>query len=66
MVETNGVSKPSWLLVVATVLAVGSGGAYFWQYFHGVRGADLLGFTTVYVAAPLGLSLILLFQYLKK
>lgn len=62
----NLVKKPVWLLAVATVLALGSGGAYFWQYFSGLRGTELLGFTTVYVAVPLGLSLILLFQYLKK
>ena len=64
--EINGTSKPGWLLLVATVLAVGAGGAYFWKYFSGLRGADLLEFATFYVAVPLGVSLILLFQYLKK
>ncbi len=62
----NGASKPVWLLLVATMLAVGAGGAYFWKYFGGLRGEGLLEFATLYVALPLGLSLILLFQYLKK
>ena len=64
-VEANGLQKPTWMLVVATVLAVGSGGAYFWNFFHGLRGEELLEFTTIFVAVPLGLSLILLFKYLK-
>jgi hypothetical protein len=59
----------SWLLLLASLLALAGGGVYFWQLQTGLRGADLLGFTCWAVCPLLVLSLLTLFiamQYLKR
>ena len=55
-----------WLLVVAALIALAAGGTYLWKWQLGVRGADLLGFTSLWVALPLALSLILMFSHFNK
>lgn len=56
-------AKPKWLLISSATLAVLAGGAYLWKWLAGVRGADLLGFTALWIAVPLALSMILMFFY---
>lgn len=55
-----------WLLALAALLALTAGGLYFWQWQRGLRGVDLLGFTSLYVCLPLALSLLLLFAALQR
>ncbi|HES58639.1 MAG TPA: hypothetical protein ENO21_04335 [Firmicutes bacterium] len=62
----RGRGRPVWLLVVAAVLAVAAGAAYLWKWQQGLRGVDLLGFTSLWVALPLALALILMFFYFSK
>jgi len=59
-------AKRWWLLVLALLLVVGSGAIYLWKWLAGIRGAELLGFTSLYVAAPLAIGLLLLFAYFKQ
>jgi len=59
------VRRRDWLAVLALLLAVASGGAYFWEHSRGVTGSELLQFTSLYVACPLALSVILLFAWLQ-
>jgi TRAP-type C4-dicarboxylate transport system permease small subunit len=59
-------ARPTWLLVASAVIAVAAGGAYLWKWQQGLRGTDLLGFTALWVAVPLALSLILMFFYFNK
>jgi hypothetical protein len=51
-------------LALALLCIVPAGAAYFWHYFHGLRGPDLVGFAAEWVAAPLAVGLLLLFAYL--
>lgn len=51
-------------LVLALLCILPAGAGYFWQYAHGVRGPELVGFTTQWVAAPLGVGMLFLFVYL--
>jgi len=51
-------------LAAAAVLAVGAGGAFLYQVLQGVSGLELLEFTTVYIAGPLILALLLMFSCL--
>lgn len=62
----RGRGRPGWLLLIAAVLALAAGGAYLWQWRQGLRGVDLLGFTSVWVALPLALALILMFAYFSR
>jgi hypothetical protein len=55
--------KRDWLLVLALLLALASGGLYYWKWHSGATGLELLGFTAAYVCIPLVLSLLLLFGY---
>lgn len=55
-----------WLLVLAALIAVAAGAAYLWKWQQGLRGPDLLGFTSLWVALPLALALILMFSYFNK
>ena len=57
--------RQSWLLVLAVILALAGGGIYLAQWLNGVRGYELIEFTSLYVALPLALSVILLFAYLR-
>jgi hypothetical protein len=52
------------LLILALLCIVPAGAAYFWQFFHGLRGPDLVAFTTQWIVVPLGAGLLLLFAYL--
>jgi hypothetical protein len=52
-----------WILVIATLLALGGGAAYLWKWQGGWRGAELLGFSCWAVCPALVVSLILLFVY---
>jgi hypothetical protein len=54
------------LLVLALLCILPAGGAYLWQFFHGLRGPELLGFAAQWVALPLGIGLLFLFGYLNK
>jgi hypothetical protein len=56
--------KP-WLLAVGLLLALVAGGAYIWKYSQHPPGDQLLEFTALYVACPLGLSVLALFAYLR-
>jgi hypothetical protein len=61
--------RPVWrslALLSATLLALAAGAAYLWQWLLGVRGLELLRFTSMYLCIPLGLSLLLLFAALQK
>jgi predicted transporter len=53
------------MLLIATLLAVGTGIAYLMQWQSGQRGPDLLGFVAIYLTLPLCLSIAFLFAYLK-
>lgn len=53
----------AWLLALALLLALASGALYFWKWQDGVRGLELLQFTTLYVCIPLVISLLTLFGY---
>jgi uncharacterized SAM-binding protein YcdF (DUF218 family) len=55
-----------WLLTLAALLALAAGGLYLWQWQKGLRAVDLLGFTSLYVCLPLGVSLLLLFAALQR
>jgi hypothetical protein len=57
--------RRDWLAVLAILLALGGGAAYFWKYGLGIRGEELLHFTSLYVACPLSLAVIFLFAWLK-
>jgi hypothetical protein len=58
--------RQPWLLVLAVILALAGGGVYLSQWLGGVRGFELIEFTSLYVALPLALSVVLLFAYLRK
>ena len=58
--------RPAWLLLSAALIALAAGGAYLWRWQQGARGVDLLGFTSVWVALPLALALVLLFAYFSR
>jgi hypothetical protein len=53
------------MLALALLCIVPAGVAYIWQFAHGLRGADLVGFAAQWVAIPLGMGLLLLFGYLQ-
>lgn len=53
-------------LTAAALLALAVGAAYLWQWQHGVRGADLLRFVSIYLCIPMGVSLLLLFAALQR
>ena len=60
-------AQPRWrplALFLAALLAVGAGTLYLVEWLKGLRGAELLEFTTIYLCFPLGLSLLLLFSAL--
>lgn len=58
--------KPAWLLFVAALIAVAAGAAYLTAWMRGLRETELLGFTAIWVAIPLAVSLILMFSYLNR
>jgi hypothetical protein len=57
--------RRDWLAVLALLLAVAGGVAYFWKFGQGARGEELLRFTSLFVACPLSLAVIFLFAWLK-
>jgi len=57
--------RRDWVAVLALLLAVAGGAAYFWKFGQGARGEELLRFTSLYVACPLSLAVIFLFAWLK-
>jgi hypothetical protein len=66
--ETPDVPQPrrrAWVLLLATLLAVGAGALYFWKFSQGLRGAELLHFTSLYITCPLALAVIMIFAYYK-
>jgi len=53
-------------LIAATLLAVGAGVAFLVKVLQGAESIELLEFTTIYIAAPLACSLLLLFSWMKQ
>jgi hypothetical protein len=53
-------------LFAAALLAVGVGAAYAVAWLRGLRGLELLNFTTLYLCLPMGVSLLLLFAALRR
>ena len=64
--EKRAGAKSAWMLWCAAILAVAAGSAYLYQWSQGMRGTDLLGFTTIWVAAPFAISLLMMFSYFNK
>jgi hypothetical protein len=64
-VESNTPRRRDWLAVLAIMLALAGGGAYFWKYSQQVPAPELLQFTALWVACPLAISVVLLFAWLK-
>ena len=58
--------KRGWLLLLAALIACAAGALYLWKWTSGLRGTELLGFTTIYISAPLGVSLLLMFAYFQR
>lgn len=62
---SSGRAHRWWLLMLATLLVLGVGLAYFIAWRRGLVGLELLGFFSLYLAMPLTIGLLLLFAYLK-
>ncbi len=63
--ERNGPRRRDWVAVLAILLALAGGAVYFWKYSQGVATPELLRFTSLYVACPLAISVILLFAWFR-
>ena len=58
--------RPIWLLIVGALLATAAGGLYLWKRTQQPSVDELLGFTSLYVACPLALSVLALFAYFNR
>ncbi|MCB1220629.1 MAG: hypothetical protein H7A35_03570 [Planctomycetales bacterium] len=58
--------KRWWLLLLATAVMLWCGVMFLFEFRRGTAGLDLMEFTAMKLALPMGIALVMLFFYLNK